>query len=466
VKPGETVCLKSGTRKALRLSNIRGTSAQPVTIKNCGGAVVFDDTVANTALYILGSSYFRLTGTGASGISYGIQIQRTSKTGRSSGLEIGGFATDYEVDHLEITGASYGLYARTATDSGYQCHPEYETRKDAKNVNLHDLYVHDTLAKGFFLATPSCDEAFVEAPCPKALSAADFQALIDAGQPCRTKADGTRVCDRHRDRINDSEVHHSIVENTGYQTVQIGCGRGNKLHHNRTGAHGLRAIGISDAEYFGKIEYETVGFNFQGYDGEIYANYVDSSKATGNAIGLGAPGGNVRVYNNIIIGGLNNPVFHPTTGDPHLKGKKPFPLYVQSGSLNAAVEPIYFVNNTILDSFTYARFDAFNKVGVPVVVRNNLGVAITDTKVIRNGGFATTGFAQCGDLTGFKAVADVPFVNVAAGNYAPAANSSAVNQGVAQCGLLDKWILDATSKDLLDTSRVKDGKIDVGAVER
>src|SRR5678809_1271358 len=74
VKPGDVICLATGLREKINFSNITGTPANPVIITNCGGQALVGGPLANGAIGFTRSRYFRITGTGAAGIPYGIKI--------------------------------------------------------------------------------------------------------------------------------------------------------------------------------------------------------------------------------------------------------------------------------------------------------------------------------------------------------------------------------------------------------
>jgi hypothetical protein len=70
IKPGDVICLQAGNRSVLRFSNIVGTAAKPVIIKNCGGVANVENWDRNYAMWFSTSRYFRITGTGDAGKEY------------------------------------------------------------------------------------------------------------------------------------------------------------------------------------------------------------------------------------------------------------------------------------------------------------------------------------------------------------------------------------------------------------
>ncbi len=109
LQPGDTLVLLEGKRDLLILRNLVGTPDNPIVIINGkGGAEV------NSAHYfgisIRKCKYIHMSGTGDPDQEYGIRILNV----RGSGLSIGDFTSDFEVDHVEIANTIYsGLIAKT-----------------------------------------------------------------------------------------------------------------------------------------------------------------------------------------------------------------------------------------------------------------------------------------------------------------------------------------------------------------
>lgn len=441
VKPGDAICLKGGTRGHLYLSNLVGTAEKPIVVKNCGGQVVIDHSASIYGIHVKYSQHFRITGTGDPRVERGIFVKKVQSSGRASGIELTGFASDYELDHIEITGVAYGVYGRTATDTSYACEAKYEEfagLKDlgggkfaggANNVRIHHLYVHDVSAKGFFMATAGC--RMVEKTCNGVVK------MIPT------------------DTLNNADIHHNIVERTGYQLVQMGCGRNNKLHHNRTTSHGLYYLEIKDDPNYTAAQktsasYETAGFNFQG-EGEIYANTLDSSASGGNSIAAGMASGNVKIYNNVIRSSPGSLAFfsQSTVVDP------------------LAGLPVHFVNNTVIGG-EYLRFDAYGThssgrpyAGVPITVKNNLLIGMSSIVVQLNAGYKTSkdpGGNTINYLTQGKDLSVTMNQALIDEDYSLMANSPAIDGG-------DNALPFELSLDHADSPRIKGAKIDFGALE-
>ncbi len=113
VKPGQTICLKSGFYMQIRFVRIFGEPGKPVTIINCGGPVQIGDSTTYGQWYaadIVNCKYIRLTGSGNNEYKYGITLGKSG----DSGLKIGGLSTDTEIDHVEIANTGFaGILAKT-----------------------------------------------------------------------------------------------------------------------------------------------------------------------------------------------------------------------------------------------------------------------------------------------------------------------------------------------------------------
>lgn len=244
VKAGQTVCLQAGFYMQIRFLNFRGEPGNPVTIQNCGGQVNIGDDITYGrwwAVDLAHSSYVRLTGSGTTGIRYGIKLGRSG----DSALKIGA-STDTEIDHLEIANANFaGILAKT--DYRGNVPPD---APEMNNVNIHDNYVHDTRGEGMYIGettTPGQDFRHLEI----------WNNIIT-----RTGLDLLQVANA----IEDVHVHHNVMYQSGLRNV---------LYQNK----GLQ-----------------VGDNCVG---QYYNNFVIGSPSN-SMIVMGM--GNIDIYNNYFQG--------------------------------------------------------------------------------------------------------------------------------------------------------------------
>ncbi len=295
VKPGDVVCLKAGKRTNLLIKNFTGSSSKYITIKNCGGQVVLGGSNVNNGIMVQNSRYFRITGTGVSGMEYGIKIDKT-KAG-SQGVAVSEFSSDVEIDHLEITGVGFaGIMAKTdpkcdgSADRG---------RFTMYNVKIHDNYIHDIGGEGIYLGNSFYNGTTVY---------------------CNTT--------KYPHEVKGVRVYNNIVKNTGWEGIQVGAA--------------THDVEIYDNEVFnyGQANKDSQNNGIQlglGTTGKCYNNYIENGYGTGIVIqGIG----NNLVYNNVIVG-AGYPAFNVNV--------RPTPLssdVVSRGFLGG----VHIINNTIIDT--------------------------------------------------------------------------------------------------------------------
>lgn len=150
IKPGDTVCISSGTYKSLRIININGNAEHPVVFINCGAAVVVGS--GTYAISIEDCSYFRFTGTGDTSIYFGIKVYNPVSTIYDNvGVGIAGNSSNLEIDHLEISKMQTGVMMKNDPD----CRPStWEEAHTFNNISFHDLYLHRIVDMGFLLGYP------------------------------------------------------------------------------------------------------------------------------------------------------------------------------------------------------------------------------------------------------------------------------------------------------------------------
>jgi len=157
--------LPAGTYQRIQLGNLPDRAPErPLVITNLGGQVKAGGFDAGHPMVIGGGTNWVLTGrydpvsqtgdaafvghaegafAGSQG-SYGILLDDAFSREGASGLAIGGFASAFEVDMIEIARAEFaGMLVKT-DDQG-----------DAlmADVRLHDLYVHDVGSEGLYLGS-------------------------------------------------------------------------------------------------------------------------------------------------------------------------------------------------------------------------------------------------------------------------------------------------------------------------
>jgi hypothetical protein len=146
--PGDVVCLAPGRRGALKLSDLVGTAAQPITVVNHGGVVEIDDPGAYAGIRIENSSHLRITGTGVAaqcGARFSEADQACGIVVSAAGNGLTGkVRTEHlMVDHVEVGGVS---------SSGMGVHDK-DVRRGGwvqRDVAFHDIYLHDIATEGHY----------------------------------------------------------------------------------------------------------------------------------------------------------------------------------------------------------------------------------------------------------------------------------------------------------------------------
>jgi hypothetical protein len=157
--------IPAGHYRTIQLGGLPERSAErPLVITNLGGQVKVGGDAANFVFVINGGKNWVLTGrydpvskTGDAAFpghaggayahsqgTYGILSDDAfSKTGLS-GLAIGGKASDFEIEMIEVARAEFaGIVAKTDDDGS----------ATMRNVKLHDVYVHDTGSEGIYFGS-------------------------------------------------------------------------------------------------------------------------------------------------------------------------------------------------------------------------------------------------------------------------------------------------------------------------
>ena len=198
--------LPAGHWGAVLLGNLPQRSAdRPLVITNLGGQLKVGGLGAGShPILILGGSNWKLTGrfdaadqTGDAGFpghaggyadssgTYGIFIDDAFESTGDSGLAIGGGATNFEVEFVEIMRVGFAG-ALVKTDDQGDAH--------MVNVRFHDNYVHDTGSEGLYFGS-------------------------------------TQSPPQHK--FPQLQMYNNRILRTGTEAIQLGqVGRGSRIHNN------------------------------------------------------------------------------------------------------------------------------------------------------------------------------------------------------------------------------------------
>lgn len=327
LQPGDTVCLGSGARNNMRITNVVGTADQPITIQNCGGTLDIQTTTFGITMD--NNRYLRVTGTGVPGVKYGIKV------GGQIGVE--GLTSNVEMDHIEMyNSGNTGMSVKTDPTCDPATWRENFTMHD---VSIHDNYAHDTTTEGFYIGytfyfgrTITCD-----------------------GQP-------TTVFGHIIDGL---EVYNNVTHNTGREGIQI--------HSAPLGNARIFNNQISD---FGEQQtqpFQDNGMQIGSANIHVYNNRIED----GPAVGLIVFGEGHKVYNNVIVNPGSHGIF---ATDQQNSG--PGQAYFNNTIVSPGEDGMRFYtdgatttnqafNNLIVDPGTDQFITKLNS-GVPLEASNNL----------------------------------------------------------------------------------------------
>lgn len=166
--------LPAGEYKSIYLGGLpKRAVSRPLVITNLGGQVKVGGRAANYVFVLSGGSNWILTGrydsiskTGDAAFrghaegryahsqgTYGIYVDDAFSKAGLSGISIGGKASDFELELLEVARVDFaGIVAKTDDDGSAVM----------RNVRLHDVYIHDTGSEGIYFGStqPQPQHAF------------------------------------------------------------------------------------------------------------------------------------------------------------------------------------------------------------------------------------------------------------------------------------------------------------------
>jgi hypothetical protein len=251
IKPGAVICIEGNkTWGNFVFKNIRGTASAPITIKSCGGTANLVGTGKPFGIRTETSSFFKITG-GSSG--YGIRVN-----GGNLGVTLDVMTTNVEMDHVEVYNTGFaGIMAKT--DPGCDL-LAVRGKFIMKDVRLHDNYVHDTGAEGFYVGCSSWIDGFA------------------------------RSCGRlYPHEMQGTKIYNNLVRNTGWDGIQVGSApTGVEVYSNRVENYGTK-----------NSQNQANGIQFgDGAPGKCYNNFIKGGKGNGLII-LG--NGKNLVHDNVIV---------------------------------------------------------------------------------------------------------------------------------------------------------------------
>jgi hypothetical protein len=415
---GKTLCIPprgAGPYRYLWMREMWGEPGRPMTITNCGGQAVFDNSTGTTLAFET-VSFAHLTGTGSAAHAYGI-VAHNSGIGAMVDFNYG--SSDIEIDHVEARGNPVAGSPETGdpvlTGGSGIAVRTYPRCSDGKwrrgtwamnNVFVHDNYIHDTRYEGLYIGPSHHGWVAANAYTP----GFDCSATVPAPVP-------PPACEGITGRWCEADVNNVVIvrnrlENIGNDAIQVGAAVGGAfVAHNH-----VRDYGLHDDDP------HSAGVQFgPGSRGVVDANWLEnrpSQRIFGQGLkhmGLGE----TSYTNNVVIGARNALQLLRNT----------------DVNLGMDVPGVHLHNNTLLASkqealyYLCANFDT-------IYLKNNLvaGYALPYPNGGAGAGCIPTlasGNRYVGDA------ADVGFVDLGALDLHLAPGSPAANSATSLEGLVD-----------------------------
>ncbi|WMJ73322.1 right-handed parallel beta-helix repeat-containing protein [Cytophagaceae bacterium ABcell3] len=382
---GSVIVIESGTRGPLLIRNFNGNDGGKYKFVNAGGAVEFQVPKSNAySIKVENSTFFSISGNGGAD-EYGIRVN-----GGNNGLQIDDLSSNFTVNNLEIYNCGFaGIMAKTDPRCDGSANRGEFTMKD---VHLFNNYIHDVEGEGFYIGNS-----------------------FYAGWTGNNNCSGSELFPHD---IHGLRLHDNIVQNTGWDGIQVGCASmDTEIYNNVVDNYGYKGEPVhSNGIQLG-----------EGTTGKCYNNTIRNGR--GNGIILLGLGDN-QVYNNLIV-------------NPEERGAFADSRYTNQGSDFA------FYNNTIVNPgsegiliySTVTNNQAYNNI-----------IVGTDKYVEFGNG------AEGEEKNNFESenIEDAQFVNAASGDFRLDENSPCINGGVN---------LSYFRYDLDENMRPNGTSFDIGAFE-
>lgn len=297
IQPGDTICLTAGTKDLLYIDGFHGDSLNPIVFINCGGQVVIGNNYHHSSVNVVNSSFFEITGTGDSNINYGIKLTGTGAGG--SDIHLGGLSTNFNINHLEISGSGFaGIMAKTDPSCDLSSDRQNFTMRD---IQIHNNYIHDVDGEGMYIGYTFYNGV----------------TLNCSGNPVSVLPH----------EIKQIKVFDNIIDRPGLDGIQVtGAVEGCEIYGNTITRYG-----------YNEVKDQTNGIQLgAGTGGLCYNNLITDGRGTG--ITVFGKGGNL-IFNNIIVDAGKNTI------NPIIKA---YGIFCDDRS-TVLGSSFHFMNNTIID---------------------------------------------------------------------------------------------------------------------
>lgn len=257
VEPGDTLRFAAGNRKYLLIKNFRGDANKPIVLINSGGAVTID-TDHYFGISIQNCRYFKFTGTGDPGLTYGFQIKRVTNGG---GMGIGELSSDFEIDHVSVENCMIGgIYAKTDPDCTLASVRDTFTQY---NTSIHDNYIANVGDEGLYVGNTKY-----------------------FGQTVRCDGKDVLLMPSLLDGV---KIYNNIIKYSGWDGIQVSSASNNCQIYNNM------VLYDSQLQTESQMSGITIG---GGSKCDCYNNFISQGKGNGiESHGLGG----YKIFNNIIL---------------------------------------------------------------------------------------------------------------------------------------------------------------------
>lgn len=379
IQPGDVVCILAGSKDYLRIKDVVGTAADPVTIINKGGIVEIN-TDHFYGVKFDNCKHVIFRGDGESEVDYGFVVSRVAN---GAGMSIDNKSTNIEVSHIEISyTAIAGIYAKTEPYQG-DC-DNLVTRENFTmyDLSIHDCYLHDIADEGFYVGSSKYTGQTV------------YQ--------CNEIVVLPHV-------IEGVEIFNNIIEHTGWDGIQVS---------SATKDCSIWGNSVSDDSYAEEL-FQMSGILIGGGSKcDCYNNTIKDGKGDGiDIFGMG----DMMIYNNLIVNAGRT--YKPNNPNDTKSG-----IYI--GLVSGAITPnsdykIY--NNTIVSPKSYGVTLNNNEIQNAYITNNLItepGFAQQFVNIISGSGIEPFNYLSENN-------SKPKFVNAQSGNYDLKPDSPAINIGTS-----------------------------------
>lgn len=228
--------LKPGRKSLLILRNLNGTSTAPIKIKNGKGLVEVNSS-HYFGISIRKCNHIILSGKGDRSIKYGIKIDGV----QGSGLSIGDFSSNFEVENIEVRNVRYsGIIAKTEPDCDFERNSFLQ-----ENTIIHDCWIYNSGNEGMYIGSS-----------------------FYSGQTLQCNGSPKTV---FPPLLKNVELYNNLVEYSGWDGIQVSSAVNTKIHNNKV---------LHDSQ--AQVNWQMTGIILGGgTTGSIYNNLIKDGEGTG-----------------------------------------------------------------------------------------------------------------------------------------------------------------------------------------